>query len=139
MFSIRKPGIMLLVGVGMLAGCQLQMQPRPASNGDLSSTPITTDQAMKMRQWDASPSNYANDTVMAYPFYSPFQATSLCYRARLNAFTEPVLFLLNDFYLPVGVFIDFPWELQPNKSISAPPSYTLMPTLPDGPEPVPVY
>jgi hypothetical protein len=138
MFSIRK-SMLMLIGAGLLGGCTFQMQPKPLSDGNLSSTPIATDSAMEKRQWDTTEADYGNDAVFAHPFYAPLQPTSLNYRWRLNAFTEPWLFLGNDLYLPVGLFIQFPWTFQVNKSISAPPSYSLMPVLPDGAEPVPVY
>jgi hypothetical protein len=138
MFSIRKPAAMLfMVGVGMLAGCQVQMQPHTATDGNLNTKPIATDQAMDKRQWDNSASYYANDGVFAHPFYGPLVTEAQRY--YLNAFSDSVLFLADLAYLPVGVFIEYPWTFQVNKSVTAPPSYTLMPALPDGPEPVPTY
>jgi hypothetical protein len=140
MFLIRKPGAMLiLIGMGMLAGCQWEREPRPPTNGNLSDAAIPTDQAMDKRQWDSTQAHYANDGVFAHPNYSPFRPTPLDNRFRLNALTEPWLYLADVAYIPVGVFIDYPWSFRVNKSISAPPSYTLMPALPEGQEPVPTY
>ena len=65
-------------------------------------------------------------------FYSPLQPTTLPY--KLNAVTDTAVYLGDVVYIPVGMFIDYPWTYQANKSVSAPPTYTLMPPLPDGPQ-----
>jgi hypothetical protein len=138
MFSIRKPAITaLIIGMGMLAGCQVEMKPHDFGPAPLSSTPITTDQAMEVRQWDLSVASYANDAVLAHPTYSPLQPDRLKYDG--NAILEPILFLGDVVYIPVGMIIKFPWEFEVNKSISAPASYTLMPPLPDGAESCPTF
>jgi hypothetical protein len=138
MFSIRKSlGLLAIAAIGSVGGCQAQLGPKPPWNGGLSDAAIPTDHAMQLRQWDTSSTFYVNDAVLAHPFYSPLQSEQIRY--RLGALSEPVFFLADAFYLPVGVFLEYPWEMQVNKAIAAPPSYTLMPALPNGPEPVPTY
>jgi len=131
MCLIRKTGA-FIVGAGMLAGCQVQNGPRAPVAGPLNSAAIATDGAMDKRQWDVTQANYVNDAVWAHPFYSPLQPETLPYKG--NAVTDTVIFLGNLVYIPVGMFIEYPWTFEANKSVSAPPTYTLMPALPDGPQ-----
>ena len=134
MFSIRKARLLtMMVGLGMLTGCELTVHPGPSKS--LSTISIPTDQAMQARQWDVSTTGYVNDGVRAHPIYQPLQLPPEQY--ELNAIGEPVLFLANLIYLPVGVFIEYPWSFEVSKSLVLPPSYTLMPPLPDGAEPMP--
>jgi hypothetical protein len=131
MFLIRRAGSVAMMA-GLLAGCQsfhAQITPRAAVT-ELSNTPITTDGAMDKRQWDVSQANYVNDAVWAHPEYSPLQVDRLSY--KLNAVVEPVLFMANVVYIPFGMFVQFPWTFEANKSLAYPPSYTLMPVMPDG-------
>lgn len=129
MLAIGWTGGLFLV----LAGCQIE-QKSPAPE-PLNATPIKTDQAMVHRQWAPVPAYYQNDSVVVWPDYAPLQPEALSY--RLDVFTEPVLFLGNMFYFPAGVFFEPGWREQMYKSMSCPPSYTLMPPLPAGPEPTP--
>jgi hypothetical protein len=131
MFLIRKAGA-LIVGAGMLAGCQMQMHPRNPGPEALNSTVIATDPAMDKRQWDVTQANYVNDAVWAHPIYSPFQPITLPYKG--NAVTDTFVFLGDIPCIPVAMFIAYPWTFEANKSVSAPPTYTLMPPLPDGPQ-----
>ena len=136
MSSIRKlASSAVLLGLFMLGGCQLENNtPGPEA---LSSTPVTTDPAMQKRQWDPSAALYVNDAVLTRPDYTPLQPIALPCIA--NAVTDTVLCLGNLCYMPAGVFIQFPWTMEVNKSLFTPSSYTMMPPLPDGPEPVPTY
>jgi hypothetical protein len=132
MFLIRKAGA-LIAGAGMLAGCQafhVGLTPRSPVTGGLSNAPIATDGAMEKRQWDVTQANYVNDAVWAHPIYSPLQVDPVSYKG--NGVIEPVLFLVNVAYIPFGLFIQYPWTFEANKSLAFPPSYTLMPALPDG-------
>ena len=137
MFSIRnlhKARLMaIIIGAGMLWGCQLTQ--KPGASHEISTASIPTDQAMDKRQWDASLSNYPNDAVWACPHYQPLEMKPEPY--KLNAVAETVLFLGNLGYLPVGIFIQYPWSWEASKSLALPPSYTLMPPLPEGAEGMP--
>lgn len=138
MFSIRKTRVMMLVaGVGMMGGCEAQIHPKTPGPEALSSYAIPSDPAMEKRQWDVSFSKYGNDAVLAHPTYELLEAKAENY--EINAVTEPVFFVGNVAYIPVGAFIEFPWKFEINKSVSAPPTYTLMPPLPDGAEIMPTY
>ena len=148
MFSIRKlkrsSGAMIAaMAVGILAGCQsfqlvhFTTRARPPYPERLDTTPITTDGAMAERQWDVSVTGYANDAVVTQPTYTPLQLDQLAYEG--NAIFEPVNFIVNTFYLPIGLVVTPPWTWQVNKSLSLPQGYTLMPVLPEGPERVPTY
>jgi hypothetical protein len=116
-----------------LAGCEFQ-QHAPAPE-PLNAAPIKTDQAMQKRLWSPSPTLYVNDSVVTWPDYAPLQSVAL--PCELNFFTDPVLFLGNMGYIPAGVFIEPAWKEQTFKSQSPPPSFTLMPPLPVGPDPTP--
>jgi hypothetical protein len=117
----------------LLGGCQLQQHSPPRE--PLNSTPIKTDQAMEKRLWSPSPTYYVNDSVVAWPDFAPLQSVAL--PDNLNSLTDPLLFLGNFGYIPAGVFLEPVWEEQIFKSQSPPPSFTLMPPLPVGPEPTP--
>ncbi len=117
----------------LLGGCQFQ-QHTPAPE-PLNATRIKTDPAMRERRWSPSPAYYVNDSVVTWPDFAPLQSVALPCIA--NTFTDPVLFAGNTFYVPAGVFVEPVWKEQTFKSLSPPPSYTLMPPLPVGPEPTP--
>jgi hypothetical protein len=134
MFSIRKAQLALVVfAAGMLGGCQLLEHPQPLTA--VSTTPIRTDQAMATRRWDISVAGYPNDAVVSQHNYQPLMVPPISYKG--SAVAEPLVFVANILYMPVGVFIDVPRSRTLSKSLALPPSYTLMPPLPNGPEPVP--
>jgi hypothetical protein len=136
MFSIRRARMLvLIVGGAMLAGCEAQIGPRNPPRMAVDTTPIRTDNAMAIRQWEPISAGIPNDGVLAYPTYEPLEPTGLPY--KLNAVTETFLFMGNTIYTPVGVFIEVPWKFDAYKSFLPAPGYTWMPPLPDGPEPVP--
>lgn len=113
----------------------VHLQQRIPPTEAMNNAPVQIDGAMVLRTWDATPAIYINDAVWAWPDYSPLQPGALPY--ELNVLTEPVLFLANLAYIPVGVFLEVPWKFEVYKSLSPPPSYNVMPPLPNGPEPVP--
>jgi hypothetical protein len=145
MFSIRNPKRLASVAsAGILAailmGCQsvhVSDQSRSPYEEHLDTTPITTDGAMARRQWDVTAARYAQDAVVTQPNYEPLQLDRLAYEG--NAILEPVFFIGNTFYLPVGLVLTPPWTWQVNKSLKLPEGYTLMPALPPGAEPIPTY
>jgi hypothetical protein len=125
----------LLVASLCLNGCAWQQhEPGPEA---LNPVPIKTDQAMEKRLWSPSPTYYVNDSVVTWPDYAPFQSVAL--PDGLNFFNEPLLFFGNMFYIPAGVFIEPAWKEQTFKSQSPPPSFTLMPPLPAGPDQAPGF
>jgi hypothetical protein len=136
MSSTRKLASWTVVlGLFLLGGCQLEHNT-PAREA-LNSTPVKTDPAMQKRQWNPSAALYVNDAVLTRPDYTPLQPIALpCIG---NSVTDTVLFLGNLCYMPAGVFVQFPWTMEVNKSLSTRSSYTMMPPLPRGPEPVPTY
>ena len=136
MSSIRELAPRTVIfGLLLLGGCQLQQNVPPPEA--LNSTPIQTDPAMQKRVWDPSAAIYANDAVLAWPNYAPLQPVDLPY--ELDAVTGTPLFLGDLCYIPPGMFIEPPWSLEASKSLSPPPSYTAMPPLPNGPEPLPTW
>ena len=144
MSSIRKYGLMILAaGAVMLGGCQqakeqaaaFHLQKYTPPPEPMNDTPVAGDPALDVRQWDPSSAFYVNDAVVAGPTYSPLRVSAMDY--WLNAPAEQLLFLGDLFYLPVGVFIEYPWSDIVYKSFTAAPSYTLMPPLPNGPEQAP--
>jgi hypothetical protein len=139
--------VMVAVGAMMLCGCQeakddanaqikaFQIVKRVPPPEPLNETVVLGDPALDLRQWDPSAAYYINDAVVAGPTYSPLRVTAMDY--WLNAPVEQLLFLGDLFYIPVGVFIEYPWSNEVYKSFTAEPSYTLMPPLPNGPAQVP--
>jgi hypothetical protein len=120
----RRTVLGMACALSMAAGCQIEHRipgPEPTN-----ATPIATDQAMVHRRWHPVGVLYTNDTVMAFPNYSPFRATN----SHLNPLLETPLFLANTFYTIYGVFIDPPWQLVAYKSMSMPLTYTAMPPMP---------
>jgi hypothetical protein len=113
----------------------VHLQQKVPPTEQFNDTPIPTDGAMAMRAWDPTPVYYVNDAVWSWPDYTPLQPGVLPY--DLNMLTEPFLFLGNLIYIAPGVFLEIPWQLQVYKSLSPPPSYTCMPPLPAGVEPIP--
>ncbi len=113
----------------------VHLQEKIPPTEQFNDAPIQTDGAMAMRAWDPTPAYYVNDAVWSWPDYTPLQPAVLPY--DLNMLTEPFLFLGNLLYIAPGVFLEIPWQLQVYKSLSPPPSYTCMPPLPAGPEPIP--
>ena len=138
--SVPRWGLLVLLVAGMLGGCSeyhVDLHPRSPGPTPLSNTPIPTDPAMEMRQWDVSEALYVNDAVFAHPIYSPLQVDQFRYEG--NSVIEPVLFLADVIYIPFGMFIQYPWTYEVSKSLSAAPSYTLMPPLPEGAQPISRY
>src|SRR5271163_4006568 len=90
MFLIRNARMTaLVIGVGVLGGCQ-QLLQHPGPVATVSNSSIKTDQAMDQREWDFSPTLYANDAVLSHPNYQPLQLPPEPY--ELNALGEPFLF-----------------------------------------------
>jgi hypothetical protein len=121
--------------VSSVAQPVVHLQQRIPPTERFNDAPIQTDGAMVMRVWDPTPAYYVNDAVWAWPNYAPLQPGVLPY--ELNILTEPFLFLGNLIYIAPGVFLEIPWQLEVYKSLSPPPSYTCMPPLPAGAEPIP--
>jgi hypothetical protein len=116
------------IALGMLAilsGCQIeQRKPGPEP---LDTAEISVDPAMQNRDWPQTPALYQNDTVLAWPDYTPLRAKPTpIYEAWV---WEPALFIADTCYIPGGVFVDFPWKMVEYKSLSTPPSPTAMPPL----------
>jgi hypothetical protein len=149
MSSTRKLGLMVLaIGAVMLGGCQdakeqtekqvnaFHLEKHMPPSEPMNHAVVVGDPALDLRQWDPSSAYYVNDAVIAGPTYAPLQVAAMDY--WLNAPAEQALFIMDLFYIPVGVFIEYPWSDELYKSFTAKPSYTLMPPLPNGPEPAPV-
>lgn len=119
-----------------LCGCHME-QRLPATE-PLNAYHAKTDGAMAMRRWTPSLAYYASDRIWAGSAYSPLRPDRQL-TWPLNAFSETGLFVADTAYIIAGVFIEPPWQLYIYKSITMPPTYTAMPTLPPGAEPTPYY
>ncbi|HMB96478.1 MAG TPA: hypothetical protein VKK61_10605, partial [Tepidisphaeraceae bacterium] len=106
---MRKLNMILLV-VAMLGGCQMssplepiKYEPRIGEN----TTPLLVDQAMQVRDWKLSTSNYANGNVPAGP-------TGFLFEESWNepewtyAVVETPLFIGQVLALPVTLALDPP-------------------------------
>jgi hypothetical protein len=146
MSLIRNAGLIgILASSILLTGCEqfesakqsFYVQKRVPPPEPLNQPPEISDPALAVRPWAPSPTYYANDDVIAGPNY-----TFLCVRElpdSLNAPVEQLLFVANLLYIGPGVFLEPPWKDEVYKSLTTDPSYTLMPPLPPGAEPMPTY
>jgi hypothetical protein len=127
MSSTRNCLAILFAGASLFAGAGCQIEQRTPPPEPLNTKPLLVDVAMQRRDWDPSLATYSNDTVMAWPDYSPLRSHYM--PCREGAVTDPILFFGNLFYMPVGMFKDPPTKMVGYKSLSVEPTYTAMPPL----------
>jgi len=137
MCSIRSGSVvaMMFVALAMMsaaAGCQGVSKHQPLS--PVNNTPLVVDEAMQIRDWDRSTNYYANGATIA-------GGTAYCWETAdwvnedHRRFVDAPVAVLNFVSMPVGLFVNSPFEKQVIHGEIVPPSYTGQPPLPGEPPP----
>jgi hypothetical protein len=133
MYLIRNGCVLAVMFVALAmsaAGCQgisKQYPPAPVNN-----TPLVVDEAMQIRDWDRKTSYYANGATVA-------GGTAYCWETADwvkegdRKLTDAPVAVLNFVCVPVGLFVNSPFEKQVIRGEVVPPSYTAQPPLPGAP------
>ncbi len=126
--SLIRNGLAAIAGAMLflpMAACHVDQRKPPAE--PLNVSLVQTDPAMAERSWNPSVATYKNDGVMAWPTYSPLKSNALPVHEAVV--TDPILFIADVAYIPVGMVIDRPFNMVEYKSLSTPPTYNAMPPL----------
>jgi hypothetical protein len=122
--------ISLLVGMG---GCQLVQKEQPPA--PVNNTPLVVDEAMQMRDWDRSTNYYANGATVAGGTAYVWEVADWANPDHRRFIDGPVA-VLNFASMPVGLFVNSPFEKQVIRGETVLPTYTAQPPLPGEPMPV---
>src|SRR4051812_34530129 len=82
-----------VLGLGLAgsAGCKQYAQPLPVNP---TNAPIVTDEAMEVRDWEASRGRWADSHLVAYPTRFPYTYESVAgYNKYSGIFTDTPMFL----------------------------------------------
>ena len=122
---------MMLMALAMsAAGCQGVSKKYPSA--PVNNTPLVVDEAMQIRDWDRSTSHYANGATVA-------GGTAYCWETAdwvnqgHRRFVDGPVATLNIVSMPVGLFVNSPFEKQVIHGEIVPPTYTGQPPLPGAP------
>jgi hypothetical protein len=113
-----------------MAGCQAINKHQPLS--PVNNTPLVVDEAMQIRDWDRSTNYYANGATVA-------GGTGYCWETADwvkegdRKLTDAPVAVLNFVSMPVGLFVNSPFEKQVVHGEIVPPTYTGQPPLPGHP------
>jgi hypothetical protein len=118
--SILKSTLGLAVAMVVVGGCQSTNQYPVARTNP---TPIKSDQALALRQWDQTQALYAGGAVTAYPTLYPYM-TDPANGDLANVFWAPTLFVGQTIALPVTAVATPPWEETSSRGVYTPPTYT---------------
>src|SRR5687768_10625841 len=133
MCSIRSGCVVALVLAALaVAGCQGIVPPPTRS--PVNDSPLVVDEAMQLRDWERSTNYYANGATVAGGTGYVWQ-THEAVNPGHRRFVEAPVAVLNIASMPVGVFINSPWERQVIRGETVPPTYTGQPPLPGEPPP----
>jgi hypothetical protein len=128
MCSIRKAAVFTLaVGLTVFAGCQRVVPPAVIS--PVNNPPMAIDQATQIRNYDQSTSYYASGAAVAGGTGYLWQ-THETIPDGYRRYTDVPVAAANIVSMPVGIFIESPWEKQLYRGESVPPTYTAQPPLP---------
>ena len=127
MCSTRNAFVLLAVGLVVFAGCQRIVPPPMVS--PVNNPPTVIDQGTQLRNFEQSTSYYASGASIAGGTSYLWQIHETMSPGSARYLEVPVA-LLNVGSMPVGVFIEAPWENQVNRGESVPPTYTAQPPLP---------
>jgi hypothetical protein len=117
----------LAVGLIVFAGCQRTVPPPMVS--PVNNPPTVIDQATQLRNYDQSTSWYATGASVSGGTGYLWQ-THETIPPENHRFIDVPVALVNMISMPVGIFIEAPWEKQVERGESVPPSYTAQPPLP---------
>ena len=126
MFSTRSV-IAVLSIVVILAGCQRVVPPPSVS--PVNDPKLTVDEATQLRNYDQSVSYYASGASVAGGTGYLWQ-THETIPDGYRRYTDVPVAAANILCLPVGVFIESPWEKEVYRGEEVPPTYTANPPLP---------
>ena len=121
-----KVAMLALVGIGALAGCQANV---PAPVERLNDTPLVVDDAMQRREWDRSTVYYGNGDTIAGGTAYMFQVHETMPNWSRRA-ADPLVATTNFLLLPVGVFVNSPFDAEAYQGAVIPPTHTAQPVLP---------
>ena len=130
MCSTRKLAVgAITLGLVVFAGCQRIVPPAVVS--PVNDSPIAVDEAMQIRDDEPSTSTayYASGAAVA-------GGTSYLWQVHetippgYHRYAEVPVAAANIASMPVGLFVESPWEKQVYRGESVPPTYTAQPPLP---------
>src|SRR5688572_31324831 len=130
MYSIRNrgfvtrrmvAGVMSALALSAAAGCQGVSRNQPLA--PVNNTPLVVDEAMQIRDWDRSTNYYANGGTVAGGTGYLWQ-THEAVNPGHRRFVEAPVAALNIASMPVGLFVNSPWEAQVYRGEAVPPTYT---------------
>ena len=122
---ILSAGLILMAMV--VGGCQRVVPPPIAS--PVNNPPMILDQATQVRNFDQSVSYYANGATIAGGTGYLWQ-THETIPDGYRRYTDVPVAAANIVSMPVGVFVEPPWEAQVVRGETVPPTYTAQPPLP---------
>ena len=128
MCSTRKGFVLALaLSASVFTGCQRTVPPPVVTPVNNPRLPI--DQATQVRNFDQSSSYYASGASVAGGTGYLWQTHETIPPGYVRLTDVPVA-AANIICLPVGLFIENPWEKQVYRGESVPPTYTAQPVLP---------
>ena len=129
MFSTRRKIIVAFAAAVFvaLAGCQRVVPPPTVS--PVNDPRLTVDEATQLRNYDQSVSYYATGASVAGGTAYLWQ-THETIPDGYRRYTDVPIALGNFLSMPVGVFVESPWDKQVYRGESVPPTYTANPPLP---------
>src|SRR5688572_16554704 len=142
MYSIRNrgfvtrrmvAGVLSALALSAAAGCQGVSRNQPLA--PVNNTPLVVDEAMQVRDWDRSTNYYANGATVAGGTGYLWEVSDNANAGHRRLLDAPVA-VLNMVSMPVGVFVNSPFERQVVRGETVPPTYTAQPPLPGEPLPV---
>jgi hypothetical protein len=111
-------------------GCQPITRTQPPA--PVNDTPLVVDEAMQLRDWERSTNYYANGATIAGGTAYVWQVHKGINPGH-RRFVEVPVAVLNIASMPVGVFVNSPFEKQVIRGETIPPTYTAQPPLPGEP------
>jgi hypothetical protein len=111
---------------GMIAGCQRNVPP---SMEKVNNAPLANDDAINKRDWEKTTSYYGNGDTIAGGTGYMFQ-THETVTDPYRRIVDPTISSMNMVLLPIGVFVNSPFQPQVVQGEMIPPSYTAQPPLP---------
>jgi hypothetical protein len=116
----------MVAGTFAGTGCQRTVPPMVER---LNNTPLVVDPAMQRREWEPSVAYYGNgDTVAGGTGYM-FHTHETIPPAALRV-VDPMMAATNIALLPIGVFVNSPFEKQQYQGAVIPPTHSGNPPLP---------
>jgi hypothetical protein len=116
-----------MFAVLVVCGCQ-RIIPPPVSS-PVNNPPMVLDDATQIRNYDQSVSYYPSGATVGGGTGYLWQTHETIPPGYVR-YTDVPVALSNMVSMPVGVFIENPWEPQVYRGESVPPTYTANPPLP---------